>query len=165
MDDFSSYDGVGLAQLVTKGEVTPAELTEAAIARIEALPDYRAADHEYWPVFRPLFLTGWLIAVERTRSVLVLQLWVNGVNVALDLWFVLGLGWGVPGVAAATLIAEWSGLALGLWLCRDGLIPVWRAALARIGNAAALRVMARATRGATHRPPTATVQPAFCSMG
>ena len=30
--------------------------------RIEALPDYRAADHDYWPVFRPLFLTGWLIA-------------------------------------------------------------------------------------------------------
>jgi len=64
-------------------------------------------------------VTGWLIAVERTRAVLVLQLWINGVNVILDLWFVLSLGWGVPGVAAATLIAEWSGLALGLWLCRD----------------------------------------------
>ncbi len=64
-------------------------------------------------------ITGWLIAVERTRAVLVLQLWINGVNIALDLWFVLGLGWGVPGVAVATLIAEWTGLALGLWLCRD----------------------------------------------
>lgn len=30
--------------------------------RVEALGDYRAADHDYWPVFRPLFLTGWLIA-------------------------------------------------------------------------------------------------------
>ncbi len=46
-------------------------------------------------------ITGWLIAVERTRAVLVLQLWINGVNIVLDLWFVLGLGWGVPGVAAA----------------------------------------------------------------
>jgi amidase len=35
MDDYSSYDGVGLADLVRKGAVTPAELTEAAIARIE----------------------------------------------------------------------------------------------------------------------------------
>jgi len=35
MDDYSSYDGVGLAELVAKGETTPAELTEAAIARIE----------------------------------------------------------------------------------------------------------------------------------
>jgi hypothetical protein len=30
--------------------------------RVDALPDYRAADHDYWPIFRPLFLTGWLIA-------------------------------------------------------------------------------------------------------
>lgn len=30
--------------------------------RIDALSDYRAQDHDYWPVFRPLFLTGWLIA-------------------------------------------------------------------------------------------------------
>lgn len=63
-------------------------------------------------------LTGWLIGMERTRGVLVLQLWMNGLNILLDLWFVLGLGWGVGGVATATLIAEWSGLALGLWLCR-----------------------------------------------
>ncbi|WP_238550638.1 DUF2855 family protein [Blastomonas sp. AAP53] len=30
--------------------------------RVDALGDYRAPDHDYWPVFRPLFLTGWLIA-------------------------------------------------------------------------------------------------------
>lgn len=86
-------------------------------------------------------VTGWLIAVERTRAVLMLQLWINGVNIALDLWFVLGLGWGVPGVALATLIAEWSGFALGLWLCRDGILPVWQAAWARLADRAALRVM------------------------
>ncbi len=64
-------------------------------------------------------VTGWLIAVERTKGVFVLQVWMNGLNILLDLWFVLGLGWGVEGVAIATLIAEWTGLALGLWLCRD----------------------------------------------
>jgi MATE family, multidrug efflux pump len=63
-------------------------------------------------------VTGWLIAMEKTRGVLVLQLWMNALNVGLDLWFVLGLGWGVGGVAIATLVAEWSGLGLGLWLCR-----------------------------------------------
>ncbi len=63
-------------------------------------------------------VTGWLIGMERTRGVLMLQLWMNGINVLLDLWFVLGLGWGVGGVATATLIAEWSGLMMGLWLCR-----------------------------------------------
>ncbi|QAX29353.1 MATE family efflux transporter [Leisingera sp. NJS204] len=64
-------------------------------------------------------VTGWLIAVERTRGVFLLQVWMNGLNIVLDLWFVLGLGWGVEGVAIATLIAEWTGLALGLYLCRD----------------------------------------------
>lgn len=72
-------------------------------------------------------VTGWLIAVERTRAVLLLQLWVNGLNALLDLWFVLGLGWGVEGVAAATLAAEWTGLGLGLWLCRARLAAFLRA--------------------------------------
>ncbi|HUZ11842.1 MAG TPA: amidase family protein [Caulobacteraceae bacterium] len=35
MDDYADYDAVGLAGLVREGEVTPAELTEAAIERIE----------------------------------------------------------------------------------------------------------------------------------
>ncbi len=91
-------------------------------------------------------LTGWLIGVERTRGVLVLQLWQNGVNIALDLWFVLGLGWGVPGVAAATLIAEWTGLALALWLARDALGPSFGQAWARLGDRIAVRRMFTASR-------------------
>ncbi|MDQ1849349.1 MATE family efflux transporter [Gemmobacter fulvus] len=87
-------------------------------------------------------VTGWLIALERTRGVLVLQLWMNGLNIGLDLWFVIGLGWGVPGVAIATLIAEWTGLALGLWLCRDAFGPALAAARARIWDSVALRRMA-----------------------
>ncbi|MCA0207271.1 MAG: MATE family efflux transporter [Proteobacteria bacterium] len=83
-------------------------------------------------------LTGWLIALERTRTVMALQVITNGANIALDLWFVLGLGWGVPGVALATLIAEWSGLVFGLWLVRDGL----RVQGARIFDALKLRRMA-----------------------
>src|SRR6056297_633021 len=72
-------------------------------------------------------VTGWLIALERTRAVLLVQLVMNTVNIVLDLWFVLGLGWGVEGGALATFIAEWGGLALGLWLCRDAFkVPAWR---------------------------------------
>ena len=62
---------------------------------------------------------GWLIALERTKSVLILQLFMNGVNVLLDLWFVLGLNWGIEGVAIATVIAEVSALVLGLFLCLE----------------------------------------------
>lgn len=87
-------------------------------------------------------ITGWLIAQERTRAVLLLQLWMNGLNVGLDLWFVLGLGWGVGGVATATFIAEWSGLAFGLWLCRAAFrVPDWRD-WARVFDREKLRRMA-----------------------
>ena len=72
-------------------------------------------------------ITGWLIAQERTRAVLVIQIWMNGMNILLDLWFVLGLGWGVEGVALATFLAEWTGAALGLWFCRAAFAgPAWR---------------------------------------
>lgn len=79
------------------------------------------------PAMIALFgMTGWLIAQERTRAVLLLQLVMNGINILLDLWFVLGLDWGVAGVARATVIAEWGGLALGFWFCRDAFaVPAW----------------------------------------
>ena len=86
-------------------------------------------------------ITGWLVAQERTRAVLVIQVWMNGLNIALDLWFVLGLGWGVEGVAIATFVAEWSGLALAIWLCRHTFMtPPWRD-WARVFDRARLRLM------------------------
>ena len=63
-------------------------------------------------------ITGWLVAAERTRDILVIQLVMNDINISLDLLFVLGLGWGVQGVAAATVMAEVTGCALGVWYCR-----------------------------------------------
>jgi MATE family multidrug resistance protein len=107
-------------------------------------------------------LTGWLVGLERTRAVLVLQLWQNGLNIGLDLWFVLGLGWGVPGVAAATLIAEWTGLVLALWLARDAFGSVLREALARLGNRVAIRRMFSASRDIMAR--TILLQLSFTSF-
>ena len=63
-------------------------------------------------------LLGWFIGVQNTRAALYHQLWLNGVNIVLDLVFVLGLGWGVEGVAAATAIADLSAVLFGLWLAR-----------------------------------------------
>ena len=66
--------------------------------------------------------SGWLIAQERTHAVFIIQFIMNGVNVVLDLWFVLGLDYGVAGVAYATLIAEAIGAALALYFCRAAFI-------------------------------------------
>lgn len=110
-------------------------LFAAAFAISPASPEVETLARSYMqirtfsaPAAIALFgITGWLIALERTKAVLVLQLWMNGLNIVLNLAFVLGLGWGVEGVAIATFIAEWSGLALGLYLCRAAFRrPEWR---------------------------------------
>ncbi|MCY3878358.1 MAG: MATE family efflux transporter [Rhodobacteraceae bacterium] len=86
--------------------------------------------------------TGWLIAQERTKSVLVLQLVTNSVNIVLDIVFVLWLDFGVRGVAAATVIAETTGFALGLWLCRSAFQGGHWRNHSRIFDATRLRRMA-----------------------
>ena len=91
-------------------------------------------------------ITGWLIAAERTRAVLVIQLWMNGLNIILDLVFVLGLQWGVGGVAAATFLAEWTGLATGLWFCRDAFGRGFWNDWARVLDRARLVTMAAVNR-------------------
>ena len=58
-------------------------------------------------------ILGWFLGLQNARIPLVLQVFTNGTNILLDLWFVLGLGWGVAGVAGATVLAEFAGLGLG----------------------------------------------------
>ncbi len=61
-------------------------------------------------------ILGCLIGIHNTRAVLALQLVLNITNVLLDLLFVLGLGWGVQGVALASVISEFVALAFASWL-------------------------------------------------
>lgn len=61
-------------------------------------------------------LLGWFFGVQDMRSALYAQVFLNGMNIVLDVWFVLGLGWGVDGVAWATIISEYSAVLLGFWL-------------------------------------------------
>ena len=59
-------------------------------------------------------LIGWFIGMQNARAPLIIVLLTNGVNIVLDLWFVVVLDMKVEGVAAASVIAEYSGLAVGL---------------------------------------------------
>ena len=74
-------------------------------------------------------LVGWFVGLSRTRTVLVLQLLLNGLNIALDLVLGLWMGWGVVGVAVGTVIAEWTatltGLAIALAHARKTPLPSW----------------------------------------
>lgn len=51
-------------------------------------------------------ILGWFIGLGRAGTGLVLQLVLNGLNIALSVLFVIGLGWSVEGVALATVLSE-----------------------------------------------------------
>jgi MATE family multidrug resistance protein len=59
-------------------------------------------------------IVGWYYGVRDARTPLVVQIFTNGLNIALDFVFVFGFGWGVTGVATASVIAQYTGLVLGL---------------------------------------------------
>ncbi len=61
-------------------------------------------------------ILGWFIGLGRAGTGLMLQLFLNGLNIALSLWFVVGLGWSVEGAAFATVLSEISTTAFGLVL-------------------------------------------------
>ena len=67
-----------------------------------------------------LGITGWLLGTGKTGQMLAFQIVMNGVNVVLDIWFVVDLQLGPAGIGAGTAIAEWTALAVGLVMVRKG---------------------------------------------
>ena len=61
-----------------------------------------------------MVLIGWFIGLQNARVPLLIFLTINLTNITLDLFFVLVLGMKVDGVALASVIAEYSGLVVGL---------------------------------------------------
>lgn len=66
-------------------------------------------------------LVGWFLGTQNARAPLAILLTTNLVNIALNLWFVIGLEWGVVGSARASVLAEWTGALLGLALTQQAL--------------------------------------------
>ena len=61
-------------------------------------------------------LMGLLIGLGNSRQLLLVQLFLNGLNITLDVWFAGFLDWGVSGIAFGTIIAEWSAVIFAAWL-------------------------------------------------
>ncbi len=59
-------------------------------------------------------LLGWFIGLQNARVPLLIVLTINITNIALDLLFVLVFGMKVDGVALASVIAEYTGVAVGI---------------------------------------------------
>ncbi|WP_240454098.1 MATE family efflux transporter [Halomonas sp. NO4] len=61
-------------------------------------------------------ILGWFLGQQNSRVTLAILVLTNGVNIVLDLLFVVGLGMTSDGVAWATVIADYTALAFGGWL-------------------------------------------------
>ncbi|MBN43107.1 MAG: MATE family efflux transporter [Alphaproteobacteria bacterium] len=59
-------------------------------------------------------ILGWMLGMQLARTALLIQIVINGLNAALDIWFVVQLGWGIEGVALATALSQYAGAILGL---------------------------------------------------
>jgi MATE family multidrug resistance protein len=117
-------------------------IRSAAFGVIGAEPEvtryaYQYFDIRVWSAPATLFnfvALGWLLGMQNARGPLAITLVLNLTNVALDLWFVLGLGLKVRGVAAGAVLAEFAGAAVAAWL-------LWRELRRYPGNWSGTRLL------------------------
>ncbi|HBU98220.1 MATE family efflux transporter, partial [Thalassospira lucentensis] len=98
-------------------------IIELAMSLIAPSPAVEASARDYFAVriwaspatLMQYCMLGWLLAMRDSRAVFIFQVVLNSINIILDILFVQGFGWDVRGVAGATVIADYSGVALG-WI-------------------------------------------------
>lgn len=61
-------------------------------------------------------LTGWFIGMQDTKTPMYVAIIQNITNIIFSLFFVFVCHWQIAGVAAGTLIAQWVGLIIGLYM-------------------------------------------------
>lgn len=61
-------------------------------------------------------ISGCLIGLGMNKTLLMVQLVLNGLNIVLDILFAGFWGMGAQGIALGTAVAEWTTVVLGLWL-------------------------------------------------
>ncbi|MBA3309496.1 MAG: MATE family efflux transporter [Nocardioidaceae bacterium] len=97
--------------------------------------------------------TGVLRGLQDTRTPLVVAVLANLVNIALNLLFVYGFGWGIAGSAIGTLVAQGSAAVVLVWVVirgarrydaplaphRPGVVAAWRGGVPLIVRTVTLR--------------------------
>lgn len=63
-------------------------------------------------------LMGCFVGLGESKRLLKVQIFMNGLNVGLDVCFAGWLGWGAAGIALGTAIAEWVSVLFALWMVR-----------------------------------------------
>ncbi len=91
-------------------------LAHLAVALLNGSPEVEAITLDYFtiriwgaPATLSIFaLTGCLIGLGRSRHLLLVQVFLNGLNILLDVLFAGVFGWGAEGIALGTVLAEWA---------------------------------------------------------
>ena len=61
-------------------------------------------------------LNGWFTGMQNAVIPMVTSIFINVLHVLLSLWFVFGADMGITGIAYASVVAQWSGMALSVVL-------------------------------------------------
>lgn len=99
-------------------------LAQMALALLEGSAEVEAITRDYFiiriwgaPATLSLFaLMGALIGLGKSRHLLAVQLFLNGLNIVLDVLFAGVFGWGAEGIALGTVLAEWATVVLATGL-------------------------------------------------
>ena len=108
----------GLFKLYTASPAIESGASDYVSARLWGLPAYLGG----------LAMMGWFIGLGQSGRALIMQIWLNTINIILSILFVAGMGLGIKGAGWATAIAEWNGLIAGVFIAwqeiksRGGLI-------------------------------------------
>ena len=102
-------------------------LIELSLLLIDATPEVEAYTRLYYkirifsaPATLALFgLNGWFLGMQNARYPMMVTIFLNVINIAANLTFVLVLGMTVDGVAWGSLLATYLGLSLAILLYRN----------------------------------------------
>lgn len=110
---------IGLAMILLAGPILSLSIWAMAPEQgVEAA----LADYFHWRIWAAPFalinyaLLGWFYGRAAARTGMMLQLLLHLIDITLSIWFVHGLGWGVPGAAFGTVIGQAVAASAGLAL-------------------------------------------------
>jgi MATE family multidrug resistance protein len=111
--------GIGLLMIALGGPILwlATSLLAPEAGASAALADY--FQYRIWSAPFSLVnyaLLGWFYGRASAKTGMALQLLLHGFDIVLSIWFVHGLGWGVPGAAIATVIGQAVAALVGLGL-------------------------------------------------
>ncbi len=69
-------------------------------------------------------IKGWFIGMQDSKTPMWIAIFLNCVNIVASLIFVMVLKWDIAGVALGTVLANYSGLALGIVMLRRRLLTI-----------------------------------------